>query len=312
MPKVALELTMLVDIDLAPIVIFVYNRPWHTRKTIEALQKNELALKSSLFVYCDAAKSNADQVEVEKVRKYIDSVEGFNNVTIIKRDKNWGLADSIIDGVNCIVNRYGKVIVLEDDLVTSPYFLRFMNDALEYYKNESKVMHISGWNYPIDSAGLESETVFFRGTSCWGWATWRRSWQFFEKDAQKLSETFTKKDIYEFDYDGSARMWSQVKGNMSGRMNTWAVFWYASVFRQKGLCLHPVTSMVENIGHDGTGVNCDALNIYTSKVTNRPITTFTDDLVEDSKTVSEIKSFLKKKKKYLLRRIVNRLIRLVK
>jgi GT2 family glycosyltransferase len=303
---------MLVGIKLAPIVIFVYNRPSHTKKTIEALKKNDLALGSSLYIYCDAPKNSTDQIEVKKVRDYIHSVDGFNKVTIVNRTKNWGLACSIIDGVNNIVNRYGKVIVLEDDLVTSPYFLRFMNEALEYYKNESKVMHVSGYNYPINDYKFEAEALFFRGASCWGWATWGRAWKFFEKDAYKLTETFTKKNIYEFDYDGSARMWSQVKDNMNGRLNTWAIFWYASVFRRKGLCLHPVRSMVQNIGHDGTGINSNALNEYNSEFTNRPITIFPNDLVEDSVLVSEIKYFFKNRKKYLLRRILLRLTKLVR
>ena len=124
---------------LSPIVLFVHNRPWHTKQTVEALQQNELAEDSELFIYSDAAKSSKANAAVQEVRDYIYSVSGFKKITIIERKYNWGLADSIIDGVTSIVNKYGRIIVLEDDLVTSPYFLKFMNDALSFYKNEKRV-----------------------------------------------------------------------------------------------------------------------------------------------------------------------------
>ena len=131
---------------LAPIVLFVYNRPEHTKLTVMALQKNELARESELFIYSDAPKNLDVKVKTDEVRKYIKSISGFKKIIIIEREKNWGLAASIIDGVTKIINEYGKIIVLEDDLVTSSYFLKFMNEALEFYKNEDKVWHISGWN----------------------------------------------------------------------------------------------------------------------------------------------------------------------
>ena len=112
-----------------PIVLFVYNRPWHTQQTIEALQKNDLASESELFIYSDAAKTEQDSLKVNEVRNYVHAIGGFKKITIIEREENWGLADSIIDGVTSIVNQYGKIIVLEDDLETSPFFLRFMNES---------------------------------------------------------------------------------------------------------------------------------------------------------------------------------------
>lgn len=143
---------------ISPIVLFVYNRPWHTKQTIESLKSNELAQESELFIYSDAAKDNDEIENVNEVRKYIETLDGFKKVTIIKREQNWGLADSIIDGVTKIVNEYGKIIVLEDDLVTSPYFLKFMNEALDFYENEEKVWHISGWNYPINNSKHNQNT----------------------------------------------------------------------------------------------------------------------------------------------------------
>ena len=183
--------------NLAPIVLFVYNRPWHTKQTIEALQKNELAKDSELFIYSDAPKNKEAEKQVKEVRDYIKTISGFKKVTIIEREKNYGLAKNIIEGVTEIVNKYGKVIVLEDDLITSPYFLRFMNEALNFYENEEKVWHISGWNYPIDTNGL-GDAFLWRLMNCWGWATWANRWKYYEKDVDKLIASFTKRDIKRF------------------------------------------------------------------------------------------------------------------
>ncbi|WP_082409637.1 glycosyltransferase [Methylomonas koyamae] len=152
---------------LAPIVLFVYNRPWHTQKTVEALQNNELALESELIIYSDAPKYEDSKQAVLGVRSYIKSIIGFKKVTIIEREKNWGLAKSIIDGVTTVVNQYGKVIVLEDDLVTSQFFLKFMNEALNFYEGEAKVFHVSGYLYPINNEKLDS-TFFFKANDMLG------------------------------------------------------------------------------------------------------------------------------------------------
>ena len=169
--------------NLTPIVLFVYDRPDHVRQTVEALKKNVLALDSELFIYSDAAKNKNGEDKVNKVRQYIKNIDGFKKVTIFERKKNLGLAGSIIDGVTKIVNDYGKVIVLEDDLVTSPFFLKYMNQALELYKYEVRVASIHGYIYPIENL---PETFFIKGADCWGWATWRNKWSIFESNGQKL------------------------------------------------------------------------------------------------------------------------------
>jgi len=242
---------------LAPIVLFVYNRPDHTKRTIEALQKNELASESELYIYSDAPKNKEDEKQVKEVRSYIHEIDGFKKVTIIEREKNWGLADSIIDGVTKIVNEYGKIIVLEDDLVTSPCFLRFMNDALEYYEDEKRVWHISGWNYPIRRQ-ISPKTFLWKKMNCWGWATWDDRWSFFEKNPSKFVHEFPKEKIREFDLDGVENNWQQLLDNMHKKIDTWAVFWHLTIFKHDGLCLNPVTSFIDNIGLDGSGTHCTA------------------------------------------------------
>lgn len=252
--------------DLAPIVLFVYNRPWHTQQTIEALQKNDLAKGSELFIYCDAAKNGAAKQSVDQVRSYINSIDGFKKITIIEREKNWGLANSIIDGVTKVVNQYGNVIVLEDDLVTSSYFLTFMNEALDFYQNEEKVWHISGYKPPIEV--YTDQHFFLKPTSCWGWATWGNRWQFFRKDSDYFISKFTSLNKNQFNINNSFDYYSHIALNHSKKMNTWAIFWYASVFFNDGLSLHPYTSLVKNIGHDNSGIHCDVSEAFDVEFTN--------------------------------------------
>jgi len=278
---------------LSPIVLFVYNRPWHTKQTIEALQKNELAKESELFIYSDEAKNEDAQKSVDEVRKYIDKIEGFKKVTVIKREKNWGLANSIIDGVTKIVNEHGKIIVLEDDLVTSPYFLKFMNEALEFYKNEKKVWHISGWNYPVESDGLDN-VFFWRVMNCWGWATWTDRWKYYEKDVDKTINEFSYDAIKRFNLDGAEDFWSQVIANKDNKINTWAIFWYATIFKENGSCLNPVQTFVENIGHDGSGVHCGSTKNYDDILNFNQNIKFTKSISESEKYVELIKNGMKK------------------
>ena len=158
----------------APIVLFVYNRPGHTKQVLEALQNNKGAKESPLVVYSDAASTNEDAIRVQEVRSYIQGVRGFSSVTLIEREKNYGLSRSIIEGVSEVLSKHPSVIVLEDDLVTSPYFLSYMNQGLQLYEKEEKVISLHGYMYPV-KARLP-ETFFLRGADCWGWATWRRGW----------------------------------------------------------------------------------------------------------------------------------------
>ncbi len=293
---------------LAPVVLFVYNRPWHTMQTVEALKKNVFANKSKLFIYSDGPKNKESEERVRKVRKYIKSINGFKKVIIIKREKNWGLADNIIDGVTTIINKYGKIIVLEDDLVTSPYFLKFMNEALEFYKNEKKVWHISGWNYPIETEGLE-DVFLWRVMNCWGWATWADRWKYYEKNIDKIIESFSEQDIYRFNLDGIHNFWEQVIGNKKGEINTWAIFWYATIFKNNGLCLNPSQTFVKNIGHDGSGVHCDKIDLYNCKISVKPEFNFTTNIKENSIAVERIKSFYKSHKKSFFVRSINKIYR---
>lgn len=255
--------------NFSPIALFVYNRLVHTQKTVEALKKNSEAQSSVLYIFSDAPKSSIDENAVSQVRNYLKKISGFKEIFIIERNENYGLAKSIIDGVTDLCNRFGRVIVLEDDLETSAFFLKFMNDSLEFFKNENQIMHVSGCRYPVES--FESTSTFFLMVPlCWGWATWQRAWCSFDKNISIMKE-FDRQMISEFDFDDSYGYWSQLELNKSGKINSWFVFWYANIFLQRKLSLFPSKSLVKNIGHDGTGVHCGGTSDYDVVLSLDPI-----------------------------------------
>lgn len=251
----------------APIVLFVYNRPWHTRQTVEALQKNYLAKQSDLIIFSDAPKTAEAKQSVDEVRDYLKNITGFRSIKIVERHENFGLAKSIITGVTDIVNQYGKVIVLEDDIVTSPYFLNFMNDSLDMYQNDEKVMHISGYNYPIEKTNVP-ETFFIRPATCWSWATWDRAWKYYKKDSEFYIQIFNQPMIKNFNLNGAYPYFQQIVLNNTGNLNTWAIFWYATIFLKDGLSLHPRDSFAQNIGHDNSGENCGEGGLFNVELVN--------------------------------------------
>jgi SAM-dependent methyltransferase len=250
---------------LAPIVLFSYNRPVHTKKVLDALALNPEAKESILYVYCDGIKDESDIENLQKTEAVYQAVKNenrFKKVFVIRQTKNKGLANSIIDGVTEVVNKYGKIIVLEDDIVTSTGFLKYMNDGLQIYEKEEKVMHISGYFPPIKKK--LPETFFYISTTCWGWGTWARSWKHFEKNPEKQIDTLNKGNLWkEFTVDYSLHTFKdQLELNRNGKLNTWAIFWYTSVFLNGGTSLHPYPSLVQNIGMDGSGVHFGSNSMY--------------------------------------------------
>ena len=248
---------------LSPILLFVYNRLTHTQRCVEALLKNPLASESELFIYSDEAKDDTQKETVNEVRKYIHTVNGFKNITIIERNENWGLARSIIDGVSTQVNRYGKVIVLEDDLVVAPHFLQFMNDALEAYKDEPKVGHIQACDFTQDPT--LPDTFLIKWTGSWGWGTWDRAWKHFNPNGKALlQELETRKLTYTFDFDGKYGYTHMLRRQIEGKNNSWAIRWNASLFLKDILSLNVGRSLVQNEGFDGSGTNCGGGGLYAS------------------------------------------------
>ncbi len=249
----------------APILLFVYNRPEHVRRNIQALLKNELAAESELFIYSDAAKDETSQAAVKEVRAFIRSIQGFKKITIIERAENWGLARSIIDGVTTLINRYGRVIVLEDDLVVAPHFLQFMNDALETYRDEERVGHIQACDFTHDPS--LPDTFLIKWTGSWGWGTWDRAWKHFNADGKVLlAELESRKLTYTFDFNGKYGYTRMLRRQIKGKNNSWAIRWNASLFLKDILSLNVGKSLVQNEGFDGSGTNCGGGGLYASEL----------------------------------------------
>ncbi|WP_347396342.1 glycosyltransferase family 2 protein, partial [Parabacteroides leei] len=194
----------------------------------------------------------------------------FKSINIIERKENWGLAKNIIDGVTSIVHQYGKVIVLEDDLVVSPYFLKYMNEALDFYEKEEQVICIHGYVYPVKRK--LPETFFIKGADCWGWATWKRGWDLFCSDGKKLLNEIEKRNLKkEFDFDNSYPYFRMLKQQIEGKNNSWAIRWYASAFLQNKFTLYPGQSLVNQIGVDGSGTHCGVNEMFNVSLAESPI-----------------------------------------
>jgi len=291
---------------LAPIILFVYNRPWHTQQTLEALSKNQLADQSVLYVYADGAKENANEDQLKnicEVREIIRSRLWCREVKIIERNKNWGLADNIVDGVTTIVNKYSKIIVLEDDIVTSPGFLKYMNDALSIYESEEKVMHISGYMFPIGKK--LSETFFYNTASCWGWGTWKDAWDNLEWNANRSLSRIEKEGLVtKFNVNNTYKFYDDLKANADSKIRTWAVRWYASFFLKGGYALHPYPSLTNNIGHDGEGENCKKTDRFTWKDIASDVPVYRKPVVESLEALRAMEKF-NRNKSNLMQRISN-------
>jgi hypothetical protein len=302
--------------NFAPIALFVYNRPEHTRRTIKFLQQNLLADESRLFIFSDGAKTKKDEDKVAEVRDLVKNTTGFRSFEVIERKSNLGLANSIIDGVSMLVKEYGKVIVFEDDLISSPYTLQYFNESLKLYAQDEKVMHIGAYMYPLKESGLP-QTFFHRIATSWGWATWDRAWNQFQPDINVLMKQFDRKRISDFSIEGNMNFWKQMQEFKSGRNNSWAIRWYASMFLNGGLALHPSQSLVNNIGHDGSGIHSGMNDIYNVIINPEPVTVF-PKLMEENKAAHEaIKDFLKTRKgsfwdrakRFILQKLGSKLLR---
>jgi hypothetical protein len=288
--------------NLAPIALFVYNRPQHTQRTLKFLQQNELAEESRLFIFSDGAKGLQDEEKVAEVRSIIKKIDGFKSVRIFEKKENSGLANSVIDGVTKLINDYGQVIVFEDDLVSSPHTLTYFNDALERYRNEKKIMHIGAYMYPLPTKNLP-QSFFFRAATSWGWATWERAWKNFEPNIDTLISQFDHKKRAAFSIDNTMNFWKQMQEFKKGKNNSWAIRWYASIFLKGGLTLNPSQSLVNNIGHDGTGVHSGINDIYNVVINPKPITQFPSIIQEDKTAYEVIKTFLANRKGSIVKRI---------
>lgn len=237
----------------APIALFTYNRADKTKRVVESLLQNQEAKDSDLFIFSDGPKTEAKAAGVKENRKFIHTISGFKNITIIERDRNWGLANSLIAGITDVINQYGKVIVVEDDLILSPYFLKFMNDGLEKYEDDDTVGTICGYVFPFQKSLPDTFFLYFMHP--WGWATWKRSWNLLDTDTKRLLRKIRFK-TKKFNLGGNCGSYGNLYCQKVGLVDSWYIRFYASLFLNKKLNLFPGKTMVTNSGLDGSGTHC--------------------------------------------------------
>ena len=296
--------------DYAPIALFAYDRLKHLQQTVEALLKNPESLESDLFVFSDAAKDSAHVSAVEEVRKYAGEITGFSTVHVIERVKNYGLASSIIDGVTSICREYKRVIVLEDDVVTSSCFLKYMNDGLDMYSHNEQVISIHGYIYPTDER--LPETFFLRGADCWGWATWQRGWDIFEHDGRLLLQQLRQRNLTQrFDYNGAYPYARMLEDQIVGKNDSWAIRWHASAFLQNRLTLYPGRSLVMNIGNDNSGTHCTASIDFSGELADEPVKVERIPLEENEIARQAFINFFRSQRPSILTKVFRRVARIM-
>lgn len=249
--------------NYAPILLFVYNRPEHTKRCIKSLLQSPVAAESRLYIFSDGAKGAHDAEAVADVRQYIHAINGFKEVIVDENYQNFGLAETIIYGVTKVVNIYGRVIVVEDDLILAPGFLGYMNEALEMYKDTPEVVNING--HILSSPMKFPENFLISFADSWGWATWKRGWDIFEKDGAKLLreiEASGKSGRFDMGYHFTRMLREQI----SGKNNSWAIRWNASIFTKDKLSLNAGKPLAINSGFGKDATHCNTPDLFSVKL----------------------------------------------
>lgn len=244
--------------NLSPIILFIFNRPEHTKKTIDALKKNPQAQESDLFVFCDGPRNIKEVKKINETRKIIDEISGFKTVTVKKHEINHGLANSIISGVGEVLNKFKKAIILEDDIVVAPNFLQFMNEGLDFYENDERVFSISGFNFAnFKQKNFDNDVFYIKGRTCsWGWATWFNRFNKVDFSVQDYEKIKQSKELQKKFSKNGDNLFLMLKDQMSGKIDTWDIQFCYEMFKGDKVCILPIKTMVKNIGFDSSGVHC--------------------------------------------------------
>jgi len=279
---------------LSPIALFTYKRPEHTRVTLESLIGNRGFEDSQLYVFSDGPRTKSDAEAVRETREVIRSYK-LRNVEVIESEGNLGLASSIIGGVTKLCAQHARVIVVEDDLLLSPWFLTYMNEGLNRYEGEPRVMQISG--HTLANYEDHPELAFLLPlTTTWGWATWKRAWQHFDSSASGVARLRADGELRrKFDLDGVYPYYEILSRQLAGRLDSWGIRWYLSVFMLEGLTLYPGKALVQNIGFDGSGENCSRMSRMgelAAPVQTR-ISEFPDRIQADEKAFGAVKKAIR-------------------
>lgn len=291
--------------SVAPLILFAYKRLDILKRCIENLQQNPLSQNSELYIYSDAAKIEMDELQINQVREYLRTIKGFKSIDIIEAKNNMGLAKSIIAGVSDVLNKHDRAIVLEDDILVTPNFLQYMNDALTFYQNEKRVFSICGYSNNFDIRPSYPYDVYFtKRSSSWGWATWKDRWLPIDwdvSDYNEFSKNFSKK--WRFNEMGSD-LSSMLRKRMEGHIDSWAIRWCYHQFKYNLFSVFPIESKVHNIGFDANATNMYGYKLETTAPNKyyKSEFIFSDSIVIDKQIIKEFK-----RQYSIITRIKNRL-----
>jgi len=280
-------------ITLAPVVIFAFNRPDHLKRCIDSLLRNKGSEFTEFWVFVDGPRSTDDEIKIHEVFLILNNFKDSKNWHLRFSEKNLGLAKSIITGLNTVFEKSVRVIIIEDDLVASPYFLEYCNFGLDKYEMDQRVASLHGFSYGFNKP--EKNPYFLRGADCWGWATWKDRWQLFEADSNKLISQIRRNRLKrKFDLDGVYPYFNMLIRQSRGEVNSWAIRWHASMFLANKLTLYPNQTLINNNGIDGSGTHAGQSKSFNSKLADMPIDFSSIEVRENKRARSKLKSFLRK------------------
>lgn len=264
-----------------PVALFAYRRDEHLRRTLEALRRNNGAAETELTVFADGPRDDADVHNVARVRSVLLEIPGFAGVRVVERRHNLGLARNVLAGVDEILETNESVVVLEDDMLTSVHFLDYMRDALRRYADDDRVVSVHAYQLPLKEK--LPETFFLPGADCWGWGTWGRAWRSFQREGPALLRELEQRGLSRaFDFGGAYPYTHMLRDAVAGRVDSWAILWYASAFLQGQLTLYPGRSLVQNIGNDGTGRHGGRSTAFDTPLNDRPVDVAAIPIVADA------------------------------
>ncbi|CAA9217102.1 MAG: hypothetical protein AVDCRST_MAG56-206 [uncultured Cytophagales bacterium] len=287
----------------APIILFVYNRPEHTRRTVASLQACDLARESHLYVFADGPKTPADAPNVQAVRQCVQSVEGFGQVTVTAREENRGLARSVIGGVTEVLREHGRAVVLEDDLVFARNYLQFMNEALDTYQARRHIFSVSGYSYPLPVPPDFADDVYLLPrASSWGWATWADRWAAADWQVADYAQFLGSRAVQDGFAAGGRDLVYMLRKQQLGRIDSWAVRWSYAHYKHNAYCLFPVKSKVHNTGNDKSGTHSPRTTRFRTEVSDAPFQ-LTPDPKADPRLIASLQKFFEPS---YVRKLINR------
>lgn len=296
--------------NFAPIVLFVYDRPEHTRLTLDYLINNDFANKSKLYVFADGAKNEKDAVKVAEVRNYIKSIKGFASVEVTEREKNYGLANSIISGINVVMSEYDRVIVMEDDMISSPYFLKYMNNLLNFYEEDLRICSVTGYSFPIKiPRNYKYDLYLSPRASSWGWGTWKNRWENVDWKLKDYDEFIRNKKAVNSFNKGGVDLTRMLKNQKAGKIDSWSIIWTYNHFKNNSFCIYPIESRIKNIGADLSGIHTNKTRKYEVALSDKNTVRLVKDIQPDKILLENFRKFFRKN---FINSIYNRIKKLQK